>query len=548
MKKLIVPFIILITLFWSCNDMYELQSEFEGEVVYPAKFDTIVGTIGYERVEIDLQKAGRIPSGQIKLGKAQKTKITYDDQEIIIDSLVSYVNIEGLTQSKLYRFKITTLDEYGNESVPQEIALIPYTSSDLASLAVSSPRIMASPSAAIVDWPSGLSSVLLDYYGLEFEYTDKNGVLRKGERGADSRFFVGNISAGSSVDIKMSYRVVPKMNGTAILDTVDFESSLTLNMPTSSSEFPALERDILEENGVTVFTADGVSHIEKLTYPVHANSLQDIFYFPNLKELDLTGGELFKLPSLKYDRNGVVDYVGGGDFSPFIKKVSDMPLNEAQALKDLLEAGILEKVKYHAKSMGIDEILEPFVESGVVEMIETPQSVLLDNQFHLDGIPQSKNWTLDITYPATDAPAGDNLQNVYKAVIKAKHGSFCIALPKEYMFNLDEYKYIKMKVFAPDKSNFEGIYAPYQQLWPRFMNRLWSFQYSDFGQSKKDFDPIPIADENLNKWSDVTIDISSLKGLHTRVLVLNIGKEPKITYAPTTDIVYYFANIRFEKE
>ena len=125
---------------WSCEDMYEKQELYEGEVVYPAKYDTVVGHIGFERVEIDLMSAGRIPSSQIKLGKAKKTKITYDDQEIVIDSLVSWVNITGLTQSKLYRFNITTVDEYGNESVPQEIALIPFTSSDLAGFAVSPPR------------------------------------------------------------------------------------------------------------------------------------------------------------------------------------------------------------------------------------------------------------------------------------------------------------------------------------------------------------------------------------------------------------------------
>src|SRR3546814_15529128 len=58
----------------SCDGMYDTLEEYSGEVVYPAKYDTIVGHIGYERVEIDLMKAGRIPSSDIMMGKAVKTR------------------------------------------------------------------------------------------------------------------------------------------------------------------------------------------------------------------------------------------------------------------------------------------------------------------------------------------------------------------------------------------------------------------------------------------------------------------------------------------
>ena len=187
-KILLHALIVLSVLMWSCEGIYDMQQEYEGEVVYPAKFDTIIGYIGYERVEIDLLKVGRIPSSEIKLGKAKKTKITYDDKEIIIDSLVSYVNITDLKQSKLYRFQISTLDEFGNESVPQEVALIPFTESDLSSFAIAPPRVMTSPSAAVVDWPNGISSVLMNYYGLNYQFKDREGVSQSGKRAANPRF------------------------------------------------------------------------------------------------------------------------------------------------------------------------------------------------------------------------------------------------------------------------------------------------------------------------------------------------------------------------
>jgi len=549
MRNIILSLLILVAFMWSCEDMYEKQEMYEGEVVYPAKYDTVIGYIGFERVEIDLMSAGRIPSSQIKLGKAEKTKITYDDQEIIIDSLVSWVNITGLTQSKLYRFNITTVDAYGNESVPQEIALIPYTNTDLARVAVSPPRVMASPSAAVVDWPNGISSVLMNYYGLKFSYTDKNGETQSGERGEDSRFFVGNLEAGEPVNIDMEYKIVPIVNRTPILDTVIFNDVLNINMPTSSSEFSPAERDILQANGVTVFTADGVSDIEELVYPVHANSLQDIFYFPNLKVLDLTGSDLFKLPELAYDRNTIQDVVGGGDYSPCIRKAGNISSGDQQALKDLLEAGILDKVYYYPHSMGLDDLLAPYVESGVVEMVETPQSVLLDNQFHLDGIVQDWNWWLDYEYPATDAPAGDGLENIYKIIPRRTSASFVFALPKEYQFNVEEYKYLKFSVYTPKESDLVGTYEPFKRLWPRIMNSMWSFGgNSNYGQEYWEIPRFYIPDNELNQWTEITLDLSEAMNRHNRVIVLNIGGEPWVDFNPPVDLVYYFANIRFEKE
>jgi len=551
MRHILLSVIVFAALLSSCEDMYTSQQKYEGEIVYPARFDTIIGHIGFERVELDLMKAGRIPSSKIKLGKAKKTVVEYDKEVLIIDSLASYVNITGLTSTKLYRFKVYTIDEYGNKSVPQEIALIPYTATDLEALQVSTPRVMKSPSAAVVDWPRGISSVLLNYYGLSFKYTDKNGAVRSGVRGLDSRFFIGNVSAGQSVNVEMNYKIIPRVNNEPILDTLIFNDKLILNMPTSSSEFAVTERDILTANGVSVFTADGVSSIEKLVYPVHANSLQDIFYFPNLKILDLTGGDLFSLTEQTYDRNGVTDVIGGGEFIPFMRKAGDLASGNMQAIKDLLESGILQKVYYRPNSMGLDELLSPYVVTGIVELVRGPSSVLIPDKFQLDGVVQDNNWKLDITYPAIDAPTGEGLENVYKTVLKAKNATFVFSLPKEYEFNIKEYRYLKMKVYAPAKTVFSGAFSPYQRIWARFMNRMWSFGGdSNFGQQYWEYpkDQFRIDDANLQKWTDITIDMSNALDKHNRVIVLNIGGEPSLTWGPPADIVYYFANIRFAKE
>lgn len=551
-NKLISLLAFIFLLLSSCSKMYDNIQQYADEQVYPAKYDTIIGYIGYERVEIELMKAGRIPSHEIKLGKAKKTIIEYDDKKITIDSLVSWVNITGLTQPKLYRFNIYTIDQYENKSVPQEIALIPYTSTDFESLAISSPKIMASPTAAVIEWPNGLSSTLLNYQSLSYEYTDKDNEVRKGNRDENPRFVIANLTPSQEVTVKVTYKVIPKINNNPIIDTLDLIVPITLMMPTETTPFSPAERAILEMNGVSDFTSAGVSGITKLTYPVHANSLQDIFYFSNLKELDLTGGSLFMLPTLTYDRNSAQSTVGGGSYAPYLAKVSDIASSDMQALKDLLELGLLDKVKYVPNSMGLDELLAPYISSGVVELIETPDEILIDPlRFSVNGVVQDNAWKTDITYPATDAPSATGLQNIIKAVVAAKNATMVFALPKEYRFNIKEYKNIRFKVYAPAKSTFASPYEPYQRLWPRIMNYMWSFSgNSNFGQEYWDYsaDNFKIADADLQKWTEIKVDLSSAENKHNRVFLLNIGGEPNLTFNTSSNIVYYFSDFRFSKQ
>lgn len=550
--KLIPILAFIVFAISSCSKMYDNIQQYADEQVYPAKYDTIIGYIGYERVEIELMKAGRIPSNEIKIGKAKKTVVEYDGQKVTIDSLVSWVNITGLTQPKLYRFQIYTIDEYENKSVPQEIALIPYTETDLQSLAVSSPKIMASPNAAVIEWPNGLSSTLLEYQSLSYEYTDKDNEVKKGTREENPRFVIANLSPSQEVTVNVTYKVIPKINNTQIIDTLSLLIPIKLVMPTETTPFSPAERSILEANGVTDFTSAGVSSITKLTYPVHTNSLQDIFYFANLKELDLTGGTIFSLPELTYNNNGATSKIGGGLYDPYMAKVSDIASSDMQALKDLLELGLLEKVKYVPHSMGLDDLLAPYVSSGVVELVEIPDNVLIDPaRFYVNGLVQDGAWKTDVTFPATDAPSVSGLQNVIKAVVAAKNATIVFALPKEYRFNIKEYKYVRFKVYAPAKASFNAPYGPYQRLWPRFMNYMWAFSGdSNFGQEYWDYsaDNFKISDADLQKWTDIKFDLSQAEDKHNRVILLNIGGEPNLSFDASSNITYYFSDFRFSKQ
>ena len=71
---------------------------------------------------------------QFDKGSGIKTVVVYDKIRLQksnhYDSLCSYVNITELTEPRIYRFKIYTEDNSAR-SIPQEIALVPYTSADV---------------------------------------------------------------------------------------------------------------------------------------------------------------------------------------------------------------------------------------------------------------------------------------------------------------------------------------------------------------------------------------------------------------------------------
>jgi hypothetical protein len=236
MKRILFLITISTFLLSSCDDIYDNIKDFvEEEKVYPGKYDFAKGKIGFERVEIDLLAAGRILSSEVKLGKAKKTVVEYDDKKVVFDSVCSWVGITGLTQQKLYEFKIYTIDEFGDQSIPVNVSLTPFTSADINVVNIVPPRVISSPWRVQVDWPNGISSVLLRYLTLSYSYTNKNGNVVTGERGENSAFIVENLVPGEQSTINIKYKVIPKVEQVEILDTIELEIPIILNMPTAAS-------------------------------------------------------------------------------------------------------------------------------------------------------------------------------------------------------------------------------------------------------------------------------------------------------------------------
>ncbi|WP_325640914.1 DUF4998 domain-containing protein [Parapedobacter sp.] len=276
--------ILVILTHSSCTDMFDSLKEFATEeTIYPASFDTVAGKIGFERVEIDFSRNGRIPSSQMKLAKAKKTVIecAYFDEPLVIDSVCSWVNITGLSEPGEYTFKIYTEDEDGNRSVPKEISLVPYTSEDLEQMELLSPKITTSSAAALIEWERKLSGVSFDCLGYSYAYSDKDGAVQTGDESGDvPSFIIENITKGSATDVRLTLRIVPKKNDVFILDTIDWVSHVPITIPESAGEViflkaPASAYTIdlnTSETSSYSFSWTEVEGIESYTLKVSTNS------------------------------------------------------------------------------------------------------------------------------------------------------------------------------------------------------------------------------------------------------------------------------------
>jgi len=591
----------------SCVDQYDNIDKYAGEIVYPAAFDTILVQIGFERVELDLWKAGRLRAADMKMGKAKRTIVEYDGTQHPIDSVCSWVNVKNLTQSKLYRIKVYTEDEFGNYSVPQSVAVIPFTSFDRDMIDFAPPRLSLAPSALVAEWSlNTLNSVMTEYHGMSWNYKDDTGATQTGSTNG-TRFFASGFTVSSLANIEVTYKVVPRLSdGTKILDTLYINRPLEVQLPTPSTPFSPAERTTLVSNGITTFTPQAVASVTNLTFPLHTTSFQDLFYFANLKSLDLTGNGLQNvLPTLPYVRNSMNTLCGGGAWQPFMRRVekpADLNIASKSTLTDLLESGQLENVRYIPGTMGLDDILAPYIETGVVELVGDSDPIFVDPcyiepQFFINGIVVDTNWEMYNYYsgdflprsgytdigkfdPLSEVVNGDPVdlkldqltasqqdgKNIYKCVIRMRSASFCMNLPKEYMYDSRRYRYLKFKMFCGTAaSEMTGQNAPFLAPWIRPMNHMWNFGgYSVYGQENWDVTLNPISGGDIrNRWIEYTVDMNANNwwggninttdngtgNRRNRAIVFNIGHEPgnAYNYDANNQCVLYVADIRFTK-
>jgi hypothetical protein len=506
--------------------MNELSDRFldKDETLYAEKVDSAGANAGFKRIEIKVYvKSQRVDF--VRVYFTRNAKADSSDIQVGNRSGVFGKVIEDMPAFE-YLFSLVSFDKYGNRSLPYELSGR-VVGDNFRDMLVNRPLSNVNISGAniTVEWGGSPSYALWS----ELTYINTSGqTVTLIVPAEETSTAITDFGGGRP---KYATLFLPGENS---IDTLRVDASNLIIFR---------EQSILAANGVTATTDALINGVTSLTYPVHCSSLRDLAYFTNLRELDLTGGTLFPTPEYTYERNDAVSVIGNIPWTPLLSNVNnDMPASDYQALKDMLETGVLTKVKYSPNSIaGLDAILEPYVGS-TVELLPLPDEVYIPNQYFVDGVMCDINWKVEYIFPAPNPPAGEGLRDIYQITPVNPSASIMFALPKEYKYNVREYPYLKFKVYMPPE---ESINDYFQLLYPRFMNYWWNAPASDSNFGQEYWAPNYIWMTEFQEWIDITVPLNDALNMHNRVIVINIGYEQGTT--PNPDMIYYFANFRLSK-
>jgi hypothetical protein len=248
MKKIINSIVFaLALLFVACEDrqFQGVEDMWNKEVVYSSRINYATVVIGYERVKLYLYKAeptrvgtnslsASRPLTQIYLANARKIVVKYDDVTLVYDEIADSVIVPGLTQKRLYRFDVYTMDMYGNLSIPITVTSVPYVKSNIEGLIYDAETTVTYPSRGAVDilWPNGIRNS--DYVGksVTYTYTNQSGTSVEGYSAAEIPIaHLTNLRPGSTVTVHLKIMVVPYVNRVLIMDEVPFETDIQVVVP-----------------------------------------------------------------------------------------------------------------------------------------------------------------------------------------------------------------------------------------------------------------------------------------------------------------------------
>jgi hypothetical protein len=521
-----------------------------GETVYTARIDSVQSFAGINKVKFVwwVKADPRITKVEISWSEGNDKKV----REISLNrtqggATEMEVLLENISEGTYY-FEFVTKDDDGSRSVSLGKTVEIYgqryaetlPSRSLSSVSISNDRTLTLNWVNLENW---------DIVSTMVRYIDRSDPAHP----RPDSVLVDNYATQTVLPGKIAlepYSIASKFKIEGGVDII--EAAAKLYYP------PIEEASMLSANGIATYSVEAANVVTKLNYPLYVNSFKDLIYFPNITELDLTGIS-YPLLTTTYSRSGYSTTVGGGEWVPFIRKFNTVSTANAQALLDLLSSGQLTKVKYIPHSLGIDGSLAPYVSSGVVELTDLPDEVLVPHDFFMETYMQDANYLADIVFPSASYPVATGLQNVYKLTVIGKKSALIFNLPLRYQVNFEEYKYFKFKIYSPPASAFDGEhngspYSPYKKLRMRLMNYLWGMDSGLYGegvgQDNWNSSEFTLDDTYFEKWVDVTLNFSAQTGRRNKAFYIDIGCEAfgqDYVADDKRDLVFYFANVRFSK-
>jgi len=189
--------------FYACESMDDNFKQYLGEYNYSGRIDSLRVYPGYERVVL----AWDNPIDQ----KSQKIKVVYgpDSTEVIYDTLVDSVSIDGLQAGTGYEFTVYTLDAKGNISVPTSVTAFPISQSFVETLTAPSLVVETQGQDQVITL-LGLSNVMMRFSGvINYSVTGPGGFTADGEIDVTDQVIKTNPTTGAIEHVTLNELTMP---------------------------------------------------------------------------------------------------------------------------------------------------------------------------------------------------------------------------------------------------------------------------------------------------------------------------------------------------
>jgi hypothetical protein len=564
----------------ACDDMNSIiQDDLDkGEAIYPGKVDSLRTTVGKGRVWLYWQLN---PDSRVI-----KTIITYNGSTTPIEKAApagsgartDSVEITGLAEG-LYTFSAYTVDKDGHRSITMNSSPVNvygdiYVQS-LSARGISSMEMQVGGDMKVF-WQDPLPDMLYTVVTYKNFHSSESGVTV-----VDTLVDCNKRLNPSCVTEKILY-------GLKRLELFSVKTVYRVGLDTASvtgSYYPTVfEKPILEASGLTALTADEAKKIKKISYPLTMEgwTLQDLYYFPNLEELDFTPGTVdTEVGTLDYYREYIGEYndttrfsgtAGGGRWQYFMSGF--MPDRDRNILDDLLKSGQLKKVKYTRNSYpGIDAVLAQ--SSATIEWVPSApladDGIMIPSNFLLDFRLENKDRgaTVDYKEDGSNIPAeiaelntlGKTLKNVYRFQVTASNSTITFSLPTGMQFGFNQHGRLRADVYIQPSNNaddkdYEWLkgYSKYSYRTMRVIRQTELPAFGDHStydnpDSKGWFTDASFPDDELGTWKTIEWNLSGFWNAHIRVLSIQAGDDGAAWDGRPGNkpVIYYLANLRFSK-
>ncbi len=297
--KILIP--ILILLLVGCESLEDTYSDYSGpKKRYVGRAHNLEIETGWKRLRVKWENSLDSSRDSIKvIWRADEVA----DSVMLAPNITEYTTEQNL-ENKTYEVQVVAMDELKNESLDAIVYAKPFTSEHelIKSIGRVEKKYFFNNNSLILFFPESVERILesrLNYSDVSTG-EDVNLILTK--EILESKYYLIN-----NVDPNKAVQIISQMNTAECFDVIDFEPyELDKDNKSFSADFLT---SLKEFNDMKTISNEFINNLEVLYLDYSLGSLEDVLYFPNLKQIVFGANRFLDEEHLTYDDGAALSVV-----------------------------------------------------------------------------------------------------------------------------------------------------------------------------------------------------------------------------------------------